>query len=128
MRQLVGARWRAHSEWKRARGEEVCLSTGPDSGEELSMGDIQSPRLLWIKFGLFLLVGALAVALALVLYPDWRLAALVAAAIWAFCRAYYFAFYVIEHYVDPGRRYAGLGALLRDAVRDATPRRKRRQQ
>ena len=29
-------------------------------------------------------------------------------AIWSFCRAYYFAFYVIEHYVDPAFRFAGL--------------------
>jgi hypothetical protein len=29
-------------------------------------------------------------------------------AIWCFCRVYYFAFYVIEHYVDPGYRFAGL--------------------
>jgi hypothetical protein len=27
---------------------------------------------------------------------------------WGFCRAYYFAVYVIEHYIDPGRKYAGL--------------------
>jgi hypothetical protein len=29
--------------------------------------------------------------------------------IWCFARAYYFAFYVIEHYVDGSYRYAGLG-------------------
>jgi hypothetical protein len=29
--------------------------------------------------------------------------------IWSFARAYYFAFYVIEHYVDGSYRFAGLG-------------------
>ena len=30
-----------------------------------------------------------------------------------FCRSCYFAFYVIEHYVDPGFRFSGLGAFVR---------------
>ena len=29
-------------------------------------------------------------------------------AIWGFCRAYYFAFYVIQHYVDPNYKFSGL--------------------
>ena len=33
---------------------------------------------------------------------------LLATCSWAFCRAYYFAFYVIEHYADPGYKFAGL--------------------
>lgn len=28
--------------------------------------------------------------------------------VWASCRAYYFAFYVIEHYVDSSFRFSGL--------------------
>jgi hypothetical protein len=38
---------------------------------------------------------------------------LLAITIWCFCRSYYFAFYVIEHYVDPGYRFSGLGSFLR---------------
>jgi hypothetical protein len=38
-------------------------------------------------------------------------------AIWAFCRAYYFAFYVIEHYVDPEYRFSGLLDFCRYAIR-----------
>jgi hypothetical protein len=34
-------------------------------------------------------------------------------AIWAFCRAYYFAFYVLEKYVDPQYRFAGLWSVFR---------------
>jgi hypothetical protein len=54
--------------------------------------------------------------LALVLFPDVRLACLMGIAVWAFCRAYYFAFYVIEHYVDAGQPFAGLGAFVRYAL------------
>lgn len=38
---------------------------------------------------------------------------LLALAVWGFCRAYDFAFYVIEHYIDPGYRYAGLWHFVR---------------
>ena len=34
-------------------------------------------------------------------------------AVWAFCRAYYFAFYVIEHYVDGAYRFVGLWDFAR---------------
>jgi hypothetical protein len=40
--------------------------------------------------------------------PTLRTAVLLSVAIWGFCRAYYFAFYVVEHYIDPGYRFAGL--------------------
>lgn len=83
------------------------------------MTDITDRRLLWLKFGLFLLLGTMAVALSLVLFPDVRLAGLMGLAIWAFCRAYYFAFYVIEHYVDPKHRFAGLGDFVKYAWREA---------
>jgi len=81
------------------------------------MGDIQNPRVLWLKFGLFAILGLLAVGGALLFFPSLQLAALMAVAIWAFCRAYYFAFYVIEHYIDPGFRFAGLASLVRYALR-----------
>ena len=72
------------------------------------MGDIKSQVLLYIKGVLMLLVGVTASILLLVQHPDLMTAALLATAVWGFCRAYYFAFYVIGHYIDPGRNYAGL--------------------
>jgi hypothetical protein len=33
--------------------------------------------------------------------------------IWAFCRAYYFCFYVLEHYADSNFKYSGLLDLAR---------------
>jgi len=77
------------------------------------MTDIKSPALLYLKGLLFLLLGSLACAAILLWYPDWRLALLLALAIWSFCRAYYFAFYVIQHYVDPQFRFAGLMSFAR---------------
>ena len=32
--------------------------------------------------------------------------------IWAFCRLYYFAFYVIERYIDPTYKFSGLWSAL----------------
>ena len=72
------------------------------------MTDITSPRLLYLKGFLMLLGGLLASATILLEHPDWKLAALLVVAVWCFARAYYFAFYVIEHYVDDGYRFSGL--------------------
>jgi hypothetical protein len=68
----------------------------------------------WIKFKgiLFLIIGILSSALLIIETRSWRLAALLAIAIWCFCRFYYFAFYVIEHYVDPGYRFSGLWSFF----------------
>ena len=57
---------------------------------------------------LFLVLGLLSGALLLIDLPTWRTILLLSLCIWSFCRAYYFAFYVIEHYLDPGFRYSGL--------------------
>ncbi len=81
------------------------------------MADIKSPRLLYLKAALFLSVGSLAAGLLLLENPTPRSAALLGVSIWAFARAYYFAFYVIEHYIDPGYKYAGLLSLLRYLAR-----------
>jgi type IV secretory pathway TrbD component len=81
------------------------------------MRDITSPRVLYLKGALFVVTGVLASAAILVDHPSWKVAGFLGLAIWAFARAYYFAFYVIEHYVDPAQRYAGLGAFLRYLIR-----------
>ena len=70
--------------------------------------DIKSPRLIYLKGFLFLFTGLLAALALVVENPNLRDAFLLVIAIWSFCRFYYFAFYVIQHYVDPGYRFAGL--------------------
>jgi type IV secretory pathway TrbD component len=76
------------------------------------MKDLTNPVLIKVKGGLFLFLGLLAAALLLADHPTWKDAALLGLAIWGFCRAYYFAFYVIEHYVDPGYKFSGLWDCL----------------
>ena len=74
----------------------------------LCMKDLTNPN--WIKFKgiLFLVIGLLASVLLVLEHPTWKVGVLLAVTIWCFCRFYYFAFYVIEHYVDPGYRFSGL--------------------
>jgi hypothetical protein len=54
-----------------------------------------------------------AAALAFLEAPTVRTAVLLALLAWAAARFYYFLFYVLEHYVDPTLRYAGISALVR---------------
>ena len=77
------------------------------------MKDLTDPRWIKLKGALFLIMGVLAAALLLAEHPTWLDAFWLLVCIWSFCRAYYFAFYVIEHYVDPGYRFSGLGSFLR---------------
>jgi hypothetical protein len=77
------------------------------------VADLRNPRAIFLKGGLFLLGGGLAAGLVWAEHPTLKVAALLAIAIWCFCRAYYFAFYVIEHYVDAGYRFAGLGSFVK---------------
>lgn len=81
------------------------------------MGDLRNPKIIIAKGFLFLLCGLLAAGILLLEHPTWRVAVLLAVAVWGFCRFYYFAFYVIQHYVDDGYRFAGLGSFLRYILR-----------
>jgi hypothetical protein len=83
--------------------------TAPRVSERLcAMGDLTNPRIIKLKGLLFLGCGILASGLLLFDAPRLQDLVLLLIAIWSFCRFYYFAFYVIEHYVDPGFRFAGL--------------------
>ena len=85
------------------------------------MTNLTHPTTIWLKGGLFVLLGLLASGLLIARLPDLRSATLLAIAIWAFCRAYYFAFYVIEHYVDPNYRFAGILHFARYAILGHAP-------
>jgi hypothetical protein len=77
------------------------------------MRDLTDPRWIKAKGILFLVLGAMSAVLLWMQSPTWRSAALLGIVIWSFCRAYYFAFYVIEKYVDPTFRFSGLGDFAR---------------
>jgi len=80
------------------------------------MKDITSAG--WIKFKgiLFLVVGFGSAGLLLWEHPGIKVAVLLGITVWCFCRFYYFAFYVIERYVDPGHRFSGLWSFARYLV------------
>lgn len=72
------------------------------------MSDITSPAVLYVKAGLFVISGSMAAGLVLLDSPSLRTAALLSLTVWCFARAYYFAFYVVQHYIDDSFRFAGL--------------------
>jgi hypothetical protein len=77
------------------------------------MRDLTSRFWIKLKGILFLIIGILSSALLIIETQfSWRVAIMLVIAIWCFCRFYYFAFYVIEHYVDPGYRFSGLWSFF----------------
>ncbi len=76
------------------------------------MADLKSSRAIIVKGFLMLLTGVMAAGILLWENPGWRTALLLGIAIWGFARFYYFAFYLIEKYVDGRFRFAGLGAFV----------------
>jgi uncharacterized RDD family membrane protein YckC len=89
-------------------------------------GDLKSAKLMYLKAILFLVAGSAAAIGILVESPSVRTALLLGIAIWSFCRLYYFAFYVIEKYIDPGYRFAGLSSFVLYLLRKRTRRQPRR--
>ena len=81
------------------------------------MGDLKNPKLIYLKAGLFLLIGLMSGGLLLLDHPQWRTVVLLVLTVWGFARLYYFMFYVIGHYVDPSYRFAGVASFLAFVVR-----------
>jgi hypothetical protein len=75
--------------------------------------DLTSRRAILLKGWLFFLLGLMASGWLIIMCPNWQLAAMLAIAVWSYCRWYYFMFYVIEHDVDSSFKFAGLGSFLR---------------
>lgn len=90
------------------------------------MGDLKDPRLMYLKAVLFLVIGLMAVAGILLESPTAQTALLLALAIWAFCRLYYFMFYVIEKYIDGEYKFAGITSFVLYLVRRRPGREARR--
>ncbi len=81
------------------------------------MADIKNPKLLYLKGILFLCLGLLAATGLLLENWSWRNAILLVVVIWAFARAYYFVFYVIEHYIDDTYKFSGLTSFIQYLLR-----------
>lgn len=72
------------------------------------MGNLKNRKVILLKGWLFLLLGSAASGLLIAFHFDLTTILLLSISVWSFCRFYYFAFYVIEHYVDSKYRFAGL--------------------
>jgi len=77
------------------------------------MKELTDPRWIIIKGVLFLVMGILSALLLVMEQPSLKVLLLLGITIWCSCRFYYFAFYVIEHYVDPAFRFSGLWSFVR---------------
>ncbi len=77
------------------------------------MRNLSNPTWIKLKGMLFLFLGLLSSVLLFLDQPSLKVGLLLTLTIWCFCRFYYFAFYVIEHYVDPSYRFSGLLSFVR---------------
>jgi hypothetical protein len=84
------------------------------------MKDLSNPVWIKLKGILFLLIGIASVILLFLDNPTIKTAVLLSLAVWSFCRFYYFAFYVIEKYVDPSYKFSGLISFARYWFRRTT--------
>jgi hypothetical protein len=80
------------------------------------LADLQNPKLMYAKAFMLLLIGLMAFGLLLLPQSLWARVVLQVLMVWAFARAYYFAFYVVQHYVDDGFRFSGLLGFLRHVI------------
>jgi len=89
------------------------------------MGDLKNKNLIYLKGGLFLLAGIISALLIVIQHPNLKLIVLLGLSIWCFCRFYYFAFYVIQHYVDDQYKFSGLWSLVKHVM--GTPHKNQRE-
>ena len=87
------------------------------TGRGKSRGDLKSGTLIVFKGFLFLCIIMIAGGLLFGRQPSARSMILLILLVWASARFYYFVFYVLEKYVDPSLRYAGIINLLAVLVR-----------
>ena len=76
------------------------------------MADLKSKRLIYLKGFLFLVILLFAAGLIIAQTRSWQITLLLLLVIWSAARLYYFMFYVIEKYVDPEYKFAGIGSFL----------------
>lgn len=75
------------------------------------MSDLTSKRVIFVKGWLFLAIAAISAYLIVQRSPHVVTAVLAGTLVWSSCRFYYFLFYVLEKYVDPGMKYRGVWHL-----------------
>ena len=68
---------------------------------------------MYVKVVLLAAIGVISAGLLFLRQPSVSTVMLIALVVWAFARVYYFAFYVIERYIDPSFRFSGLWSVAR---------------
>lgn len=75
--------------------------------------DLTSPRAIHAKGLLFVVLGLLSATLLLIQLPTLKTAVLLGLTVWAFCRFYYYLFYVLDRYLGREKKFAGVLDALR---------------
>ncbi len=75
--------------------------------------DLLNPKWMYLTAIGFVLIAFLCALGLLMRSMRFETAVLITLLVWASARAYYFCFYVIEKYIDPEFKFAGLGSVLR---------------
>ena len=75
------------------------------------MTDLNDRRWMYLKAVLFLIIGISSAVIILMESRSFLIGFLLLLTVWGLCRAYYFAFYVIERYIEPGFKFSGLISL-----------------
>lgn len=76
------------------------------------MTDLKNPKLIYLKGFLFLAILLASIALILTEHFSWKTLTLLCLITWSSARLYYFMFYVIEKYVDPTYKFAGILSFI----------------
>jgi len=82
------------------------------------MKDLTNVKAIYLKGILFLLGGLFSATLIIIEQPTLKVIFLLMVSIWCFARCYYFAFYVIQYYVDDNYKFAGLLPFIRYVLRN----------
>ncbi len=82
--------------------------------------DLKSPWLIHAKGVLFVVLGLLSATTLLIQVPTLQTFALLCITVWAFCRFYYYLFYVLERYLGRERRFSGVVDALRHLLSNSS--------
>jgi hypothetical protein len=91
------------------------------SNHPQGMKQLINPPWITAKGVLFLFLGLLSGTLLFLERPTARVGLLLAVTVWSSCRFYYFAFYVMQNYVNADYKFAGLLSLARHLTRKSGP-------
>jgi len=81
--------------------------------------DLQRPWIIHAKGALFVILGLISGGFLIAQMPTLRTIVLLAVSIWAFCRFYYYLFYVLERYLGREKRFAGVFDAMRYVISEA---------